>query len=634
MALARRLALLLGVGFLLSCGGDPAAPGGSARLTIGVIGLPGGAAARVLVSGPHGFQTGIATSTTLRRLDPGTYRFEARYVSAQGQTWLAQLSADSLILGGRDTDTVTVLYTGSPAATLDLRVAGADLIQSTQRADGSVPMIAQRNALLRLYVVASGANTARPNLRARFYQGGVAIDSMDVAATSPSVPTALSVSPLTSSWNVLIPAGNVTAGLEYDVLLDPDDVIPETDKGNNRWPAGSARQPVAVQTAPPFSLRFVPVFQPATGVTGNIDNTSQAGFIAMSQRLYPLGSVTTDVRAPYTSSAPGAVPDDANGAWSQILGEMNALRLAESVSRHYMGVISTGYTSGIAGLGYIGVRAAVSWDKAASAPEVIAHELGHNFGRLHAPCGNPGGPDPSFPYPGGGIGVWGLDLAAMSLKDPAVYKDLMGYCSPDWISDYNYLAVLGSRAGSPDLMPAPPQDGLLVWGRIHGGQVMLEPAVSVRAPPSLPARPGPHHLEGVDAGGGRLFSLSFEGELVADGGGGEERQFAFVLPLTAGERARLSSLRLTANGLTGVRTMPATIRTGLRSAPAVSIRRSGGFSLVRWDPAYPIAVVRDAGTGMILSFARGGTARILSGSAGVTVAPSDGVTGGVTPRGP
>jgi hypothetical protein len=313
---------------------------------------------------------------------------------------------------------------------------------------------------------------------------------------------------------------------------------------------------------------------------------------------------------------------------------MNALRLAENASRYYMGVINVGYTSGIAGLGYIGVHAAVSWDRAGSAPEVVAHELGHNFGRLHAPCGNAGGADPAFPYANGGIGTWGLDLPAQLLKDPAVFKDLMGYCSPDWISDYNYLAVLSSRAVSPVLLPAPPQDGLLVWGRIRGGQVILEPTVAVRAPPSLPARPGPHHLEGVDAAGGRLFSLSFEGELVADRGGEEERQFAFVLPLTAGERARLSSLRLTANGLTQLRTMPASLRAGPRATPMVSIRRSGDVSLVRWDPAYPIAVVRDAGTGMILSFARGGSTQVLSGRAGVTVLPSDGVTGGVTPPGP
>jgi hypothetical protein len=58
--------------------------------------------------------------------------------------------------------------------------------------------------------------------------------------------------------------------------------------------------------------------------------------------------------------------------------------------------------------------------------------------RSHAPCGGAGGPDPSYPYAGGKIGVWGLDVATLAPKDPTVYVDLMGYCNPDWVSDYTY----------------------------------------------------------------------------------------------------------------------------------------------------------------------------------------------------
>ncbi len=41
----------------------------------------------------------------------------------------------------------------------------------------------------------------------------------------------------------------------------------------------------------------------------------------------------------------------------------------------------------------------------ASMPEV-AHEVGHNLDLRHAPCGGAGGPDPTFPYPDGSIGMW------------------------------------------------------------------------------------------------------------------------------------------------------------------------------------------------------------------------------------
>jgi hypothetical protein len=48
--------------------------------------------------------------------------------------------------------------------------------------------------------------------------------------------------------------------------------------------------------------------------------------------------------------------------------------------------------------------------------------------------------------------------------------------------------------------------GLLVWGRIDQGRVILEPAFDVDAPASLP-RGGSHKLEGFGAAGESLFSM-------------------------------------------------------------------------------------------------------------------------------
>ncbi len=71
----------------------------------------------------------------------------------------------------------------------------------------------------------------------------------------------------------------------------------------------------------------------------------------------------------------------------------------------------------------------------------MAHELGHNHGQEHAPCGvSPA--DAAFPYSGGAIGVWGLDRRSATLKDPAKIKDIMSYCTPQWASDYTYEAFL------------------------------------------------------------------------------------------------------------------------------------------------------------------------------------------------
>ncbi len=76
---------------------------------------------------------------------------------------------------------------------------------------------------------------------------------------------------------------------------------------------------------------------------------------------------------------------------------------------------------------------------------LFTHELGHNFGLDHAPCGNPGVPDPNYPYRDGTIGVWNLDRMDFDTGGPVVRTprdyDLMSYCGPKGMSRYHYERV-------------------------------------------------------------------------------------------------------------------------------------------------------------------------------------------------
>jgi hypothetical protein len=632
--------ILLSLGAVLAaCGGGSAktvtGPGPTGALSVQVGGLPGATAARVTVTGPGAAPISVTGSTLLSGLPVGDYAVAALYVNAQSQTWTPQLSAGTVAVIAGDTASVLVTYAGGPATTLNLRIAGVQLIQSTQRADGSVPMVAGRDAMLRVFATANEANTARPAVRIRLFQGATQVDSFSLPAPGASAPLAVDTSSLANSWNVVIPGARILAGLSLQAEVDPGDGYAENNEADNGWPGGTARQAITVQNVPSFGLRFVPVRQSVNNLTGNVSSSNQAALADLTARMHPLGAVSVDVRGSFTTSAAALQSDDANGAWGQILNEIYALRTADHSSADYVGIVPVTYGSGIAGLGYVGAPAAISWDKTSSAPGVIAHELGHNFGRQHAPCGNPGGPDPQYPYADGSIGTWGLDLPAQSLKAPGTYKDLMSYCNPDWISDYNYVAVLNFRGPAPAMAtraaPAPTtaSDGLLVWGRIIHGNVILEPAFTVSAPATLPAATGPHRIEGLDAQGGRIFSLGFAGELVADLPRGDERHFAFVLPLGAADRGRLASVKLTGDGLTAVRQAGA-LRDAAApgSAAPVRVARQGEELEVRWDTAYPMALVRDARTGEILAFARGGQGRVAAAGAvrvdllnGVTATP-------------
>ena len=139
--------------------------------------------------------------------------------------------------------------------------------------------------------------------------------------------------------------------------------------------------------------------------------------------------------------------------------------------------------------------------------------------------------------------------------------------------------------------------------------MILEPAFEATTEAMLPGVSGPNHLRGFDANGGEVFRIAFSGTPVADAPDNEE-QFAFAVPLRM-VRGSLSRLQLESRGQ---RALVAT--TGARAAGRTAnlrAERSGTARTVRWNAAdYPLAVVRDAATGQILSLARGGSVTIAN----------------------
>ncbi len=87
----------------------------------------------------------------------------------------------------------------------------------------------------------------------------------------------------------------------------------------------------------------------------------------------------------------------------------------------------------------------------------MAHEIGHLLGRPHAPCGNVGTFDTTYPayepYDTAAalmarIGEYGLDIRDGTLHPPSE-NDFMSYCGPRWVSLHNhnlYLAAAGLNA--------------------------------------------------------------------------------------------------------------------------------------------------------------------------------------------
>lgn len=74
--------------------------------------------------------------------------------------------------------------------------------------------------------------------------------------------------------------------------------------------------------------------------------------------------------------------------------------------------------------------------------DTFVHEVGHSLGRRHVACnGEEGGPDPSYPIPGGELGEWGFGVVDFQLRHPTVNKDYMTYCNPAWVSTWGLNKV-------------------------------------------------------------------------------------------------------------------------------------------------------------------------------------------------
>ncbi len=514
---------------------------------------------------------------------------------ARFQGWLARV--EHAQVGPCGEDTASLAY----------------LTQAVQSLAVPVPLVANKPALLRVFVTASGATTEHiPDARATFFLNGAKTYVVDIPGSETPIPTDFedAESDLGKSVNRWIPGSVVQPGLEMVIEIDPDGVLPSGLDVAKRIPE-EGRAPVLVKTVPPLDLTVVP-FLFVRGPDSTIVEIALA--MAAEEEAHemlwdahtqlPISEFNVNAHEPVLTSTTDPV--------DLLLETLMAYRL-EGGRGHYMGIMEERVVGGQSGVAYR--PGAVGFS--AADPLVVAHELGHNLNLAHAPCGGALGADEAFPHHNGAIGVWGYDSRAGGALVPPDMPDLMTYCGPPaWVSDYSFVRALGHRrSGAEDLAAAAsarsnaPTRTLLLWGGAAAdGKPFLEPAFLVDAPPSVPVAPGEYELIGRSAGGEVLFSMSFDMMEMADTDG--RSSFAFALPVRAEWAGALASVIL--------------------SGP-------GGATSLDLETDRPMAIVRDPGSGQVRGVLRGADAlqaRAIAGgllAADATRAAAEvaGVTGSV-----
>jgi hypothetical protein len=379
-----------------------------------------------------------------------------------------------------------------------------------------VPLVPGRAALLRVFYEAPGATGKAVTGRLELGDGTI------VDAPTELAPSTID-GELGTSVNFFLEGAQVFEPFSYRVTIG--------EAGNTETATGVPHHPpVGLEThnvaGPVNKLRVVLVpFRYDADGSGRLPNLSPEHLEYIKNRflqLYPVSDVELTVR----DAVPWSQTISPNGGgWQEVGIQLYQIRQAEAPSPdyYYYGIFNptTSFGTFCGGGCLLGVTLlnndppdlgneqlrlalGVGFDEVAAG--TAAHEVGHSHGREHANCGqglDPQSIDPSYPHAGGLIGTWGYDILSQTLRDPAVYSDIMGYCQAQWISDYNFtrLHARGSLINQPDLAGVEPTPRVVLSldgeGRITTqATVPMRPLFGPRLPVTVKTDAGETTLEG------------------------------------------------------------------------------------------------------------------------------------------
>jgi hypothetical protein len=330
------------------------------------------------------------------------------------------------------------------------------LMQGGAPVPATLPVVEGRDALLRVFYTAQPAYNGQP-VTARLTLGEQPPVDLPVTLGGTSTDQGLP-----STINFELPGTALTAPLDYRVeLLQP----PEQASGSNAaaaYPAAGARDPLPIQSSgAQVRIVLVPIAWGADG-SNRLPDTSDEQLQLYQEWFYGIYPTATIELTVGPEMAWSQSVDFMGNGWEDLLNAFTDFRGQQhpDADEYYFGLFSPASSFGafcgggcVAGLSWqldhppgdpahrAGIGLGFTGD---DSPQTAVHEVGHLHGLPHAP-GKPecqaDGPDPNYPYDHGVIGVWGYSTPRQQLFAPDATFDMMSYCSPIWISDYNYVKL-------------------------------------------------------------------------------------------------------------------------------------------------------------------------------------------------
>ena len=330
---------------------------------------------------------------------------------------------------------------------------GAEVAASARNTD----LVAGRETVFRIFVT-PGSSFAARDLSARVTIVNDA--ASDEYFAKKSVSAASTLGDAASTFNVTVPLDKITTSTKFHVELV--DCGTTAAAGTAVAPRYPTTDDAAVGARTTGGLKIVVVPISISGKGPATDDAFYDPFRAYMLAMYPITSISITAGTGITVSPPAngqsGGPDWTQLDWNGALDSMRTKRQADAPAAdvYYFGMLMPtdtfqqycghGCTAGIGfvtsqndasrrvavGIGWTGTQSLIT----------MAHEVGHNHGRNHAPCvpqgGSISGVDSAYPYDGASIGVWGYNSQSKQLVNPSGITDIMGYCNNQWVSDYTY----------------------------------------------------------------------------------------------------------------------------------------------------------------------------------------------------
>jgi uncharacterized repeat protein (TIGR01451 family) len=376
--------------------------------------------------------------------------------------------------------------------TEDLSVHGIEITQGIQCFDQSVgltdcsnnslPQVTRKSTTARIYLRYSGPSSGKNNVPVRLVITDANNVQQSVNVTGRALPT-ISRGSAADSGNVffVVNFNNATA-VRFHAIVDPNNVLAETNEGNNRFPASGD---VTISFSPRRTMKVVSQrldYHPS-GYSG----TRQSGGWAVNggatqwiEQLLPIrnGGISHQVKSGYLDWTTNLTNGDNQHA---LIINLNTRWLMENVfswlfgsgaftgARHVYGWIPGGAgTFGHAdmpvyphagGLGVVAIgtdNPGTSTDNPGAGTLIFGHEVVHDYDVKHTDVpGDCGSSDSStdFPYSTASIQEFGFNTITGKVYNPNNTHDLMSYCpsggsQQGWISPFTWSRMYNKLAPS------------------------------------------------------------------------------------------------------------------------------------------------------------------------------------------